>query len=109
MNQLNDLEVTILERLGEEGVLVMDNAGWHKSHDLNMPANITPLFLPPYSPELNPVERLWAYLKSHFLSNTAHADYQALLDTGCNAWDHLTPDLLKSLCAAPWLTPGDQT
>ncbi len=45
--------------------LVMDKAGWHVSDDLIIPANIEPVFLPPYSPELNPVERLWQWLKRH--------------------------------------------
>ena len=52
-------------------VLVLDQAGWHLSKGLRIPANITLLYLPPYSPELNPVERLWAYLHSHYLSNRA--------------------------------------
>ncbi len=50
-------------------VLVLDRAGWHIAKALEVPANITLLHLPPYSPELNPVERLWAYIKSHYLSN----------------------------------------
>ena len=40
-------------------VLVLDNAGWHTSHELRVPEGITLLFLPPYSPELQPAERLW--------------------------------------------------
>jgi transposase len=91
----------------EHIVLVMDNAGWHRSKDLKMPSNITPLFLPPYSPELNPIERLWAYLKSHFLSNRVFADYAALLDAGCDAWTSLTADLIRSITATSWLTPGN--
>jgi len=46
-------------------VLVLDQAGWHVSKSLKVPNNITLLHLPPYSPELNCIERLWAYLKSH--------------------------------------------
>ena len=92
----------------EHIVLVMDNAGWHHSKDLRMPANITPLFLPPYSPELNPIERLWAYLKSHYLSNRAFADYAALLDAGCEAWTSLTHAIIRSVCATSWIMPGDQ-
>jgi transposase len=107
---MNEFLRVLSEKLkpDEHAVLVMDNAGWHHSGELKMPQNITPLFLPPYSPELNPVERLWAYLKSHFLSNRAHTDYQALLDAGCHAWDALTPELLQSVCAVPWFTPGIQ-
>lgn len=86
-------------------VLVLDQAGWHRSRKLQVPSNITLLFLPPYSPELNPVERLWAYMKSHYLSNRAYADYQALLDAGTNAYRSLTPELIRSICTASWLTP----
>lgn len=90
----------------DHAVLVMDNAGWHHAKDLQMPANITPLFLPPYSPELNSIERLWAYLKSHYLSNRVYESYEALLDAGVDAWNRLTSDMLKSICATSWLTPG---
>jgi hypothetical protein len=37
----------------------MDKAGWHTSGDLVVPENLSLVFLPPYSPELNPIERLW--------------------------------------------------
>jgi hypothetical protein len=100
-----------LKMLGDElgrhdhAVLIMDQAGWHKARALVVPANITILYLPPYSPELNPVERLWAYLRSHYLSNRAYDDYQHLLDAGADAWQQLTPDVLKSVCACDYLTP----
>jgi transposase len=41
----------------------MDGAGWHKSKNLIIPKNIQVVFLPPYSPQLNPVERLWKFIK----------------------------------------------
>ncbi len=70
----------------EHAVLIMDQAGWHKSKKLMLPDNISTLLLPPYSPELNPVERLWAYLRSHYLANRAFDDYRHLLDAGAEAW-----------------------
>lgn len=88
----------------EHAVLIMDQAGWHKAKALKVPDNVTILYLPPYSPELNPVERLWAYLRSHYLSNRAYADYQHLLDAGAHAWGQLTPTLLRSVCACPYLS-----
>ena len=100
-----------LEMLGKElgpdehAVLIMDQAGWHKARALVVPDNITILYLPPYSPELNPVERLWAYVRSHYLSNRAYDDYQHLLDAGAHAWQQLTPELLRTVCACPYLTP----
>lgn len=89
-------------------VLILDQAGWHTSRRLNVPDNITLLHLPPYAPELNPVERLWAYLKSHYLSNRIYADYETVLEAGTSAYRSLTPDLIRSVCAAAWITPGSQ-
>jgi transposase len=86
-------------------VLVMDQAGWHVAGALQAPTNITLLLLPPYSPELNPVERVWAYLKSHYLSNRVYADYDALFAAGREAWNALTATQLQSICRTSWLTP----
>ena len=88
----------------DHAVLIMDQAGWHVSRRLVVPANITILLLPPYSPELNPVERLWGYLRSHYLSNRAYEGYQHLLDAGAAAWRELTPERLRTVCACPYLT-----
>jgi transposase len=88
----------------DHAVLIMDQAGWHKARALIVPENITILYLPPYSPELNPVERLWAYLRSHYLANRVFDDYRHLLDAGADAWQQLTPELLRSVCACPYLT-----
>jgi hypothetical protein len=48
---------------GAHAVVLMDRAGWHIAHDLAVPANLTPLFLPAYSPELNAIERVWLFLR----------------------------------------------
>ena len=88
---------------GDHAVLIMDRAGWHKSGGVKMPANITALFLPPHSPELNPVENLWHHIRSHHLSNRAYRDYNHLLDAGSQAWRRLTPDELKTVCRCPYL------
>jgi transposase len=49
-------------------VMVLDGADWHRSRDLVVPETVTLVVLPPYSPELNPVERVWLYLRERFLS-----------------------------------------
>ena len=54
---------------GSHAILVLDQAGWHVAKALAVPENLALLHLPPYSPKLNPVERVWAYLRSHYLSN----------------------------------------
>jgi NADPH-dependent ferric siderophore reductase len=70
-------------------VLVMDRAGWHIAHKLNWPDTITPLHLPPYSPELNPIERVWLYLRERFLSHRHFHTYDAIIDACCDAWNAL--------------------
>ena len=85
-------------------VLVLDQAGWHTAKGLRIPANITLLHLPPYSPELNPAERIWAYLKSHYLSNRVFHDYDDLLVSSRDAWNSLSEECLRSVCRTEWIT-----
>jgi len=78
-------------------VLIMDQAGWHKSQDLKIPENIKLFHLPPYSPQLNPIERLWQYIKKKYLSNRYLESYQDILNAGCDAWNSLTREVVKSI------------
>ena len=93
----------------EHAVMIWDGAGFHRSKQLRVPENITLVQLPPYSPELNPIENLWHYLKSHYWSNRAYADYDALEDAAIAAWQTavLDPELMKSVCAIPYLKRAD--
>lgn len=59
--------------------------------------------LPPYSPELNPAERLWNWLRSHQLSNRVYADYDELLHETSKAWLTLTEPRIKAIYACPWI------
>ena len=69
-----------------------------------MPGNITLLRLPPYSPELNPVENIWEYLRSNKLSNSVFDTYDTIVERCCTAWNWLTetPDRIRSIASAPW-------
>ena len=89
---------------GQHILLVMDQAGWHMSDRLNIPDNITIYPLPPYSPELNPIELLWKYLREHYLSNRLYKDYKELLEVGCMAWNNLIENVgrIKSICHVEW-------
>jgi transposase len=90
---------------GTHAVLVLDGAGWHGAKALKVPANVTLVPLPPYSPQLNPVERVWLYLRERFLSLRVFRDYRAIVDACCAAWSRLLaePDRLRSLCGQPWI------
>ena len=89
----------------EHAVMVLDRAGWHGSGSLVLPDNVTLVPLPPYSPELNPVERVWLHLKERFLSHHLHANYESIVDAACEAWKRLKADAgrIKSLCSYPWI------
>lgn len=88
---------------GVHVVLVLDNAGWHLAKDLKVPASMTLLFLPPYSPELMPMERLWCWMKEHDLSNRVFAD-EAEIDAACaRSWNRLTPERIQSITHERWL------
>lgn len=84
-------------------VLVLDQAGWHIAGGLEIPANITLHFLPSYSPELNPVERLWLWMREHLLSNRVYDDEQALQAAGSDAFNSLSTDRVQSVCRVDWL------
>ncbi len=87
-------------------MLVLDQAGWHDARTLHVPDTITLLPLPPASPQLNPVERDWLYLRERYLSHRVLDDYEAVLEAVCQAWNRLLDetDRLTSLTAYPYLT-----
>ena len=73
-------------------MLVMDGAGWHGSSALRIPDNITIVTLPPYAPELNPVENIWAYLRANRLAISVFDTYDNIVDRCCDAWNTFAND-----------------
>jgi transposase len=88
-------------------IVVLDQAGWHTAKALKIPENISLLYLPSYSPELNAIERLWGYLKSHYLSNRVYTDYEDLLNTCRDAWNKITPERFCTICHTKWIPHED--
>ncbi len=70
----------------------MDGAGWHGSSALRIPDNITIVTLPPYAPELNPVENIWAYLRANCLAISVFDTYDDIVDRCCAAWNAFAND-----------------
>ena len=105
-HHLNEISATVAP--GAHAVLVLDQAGWHTTDKLHKPANITFLPLPPRSPELNPAENVWQYLRQRWLSNHIFNDYDAILDAVCDAWNRLIaePDRIQSIGARDWAING---
>lgn len=90
---------------GVHAVLVLDKAGWHVTGRLQLPTNISLVHLPSYAPELNPVERVWLYLKERFLSHRVFKDERAILEGCVKAWNDLVAETgrIASLTAYPYL------
>jgi DDE superfamily endonuclease len=89
---------------GAHAVVVLDGAGWHGAGGLAIPDNLTLLPLPRYSPELNPVENVWQYLRQNQLSYRVWEDYAAIVESCCKAWNALMamPDRLASITRRGW-------
>jgi transposase len=87
----------------EHAVMVLDRAGWHTAKRLVIPSNVTLVWLPPYSPEINPVERVWLYLREKHWSHRLLDTGDAIVDALCRAWNALTPERLRSLTSYPYL------
>ena len=82
----------------------MAPAGISPAGRLHVPENLSLLHLPPYSPELNPVENIWQYLKQNFLSNRVYQGYDAIVDACCAAWNALMamPERIRSIAERAW-------
>ena len=89
---------------GAHAVVLLDRAGWHVSSKLKVPANITLVPLPPRSPELNPVENVWQFMRDNWLSNRIFTSYSDILDHCCAAWNKLMdqPWRIMSLGLRDW-------
>jgi transposase len=90
---------------GVHAVLIWDGAGYHTGGGLLVPSNVSLIQLPPYSPELNPIENLWHYLRAHHWSNQEYEGYEGLkgkavhtLCTVCNDAENL-----KIICNADYV------
>ncbi len=85
-------------------MLLLDRAGWHTTGNLRWPKNVTPILLPSRSPELNPVEQIWQFLRANFLSNRVFESYDDIIDAACEAWNRLValPGTITSIGMRDW-------
>jgi putative transposase len=87
-------EISLAVAVDAHAVLLVDQAGWHVSHKLAVPANISIVLLPPRSPELNPAENVWQFMRENWLSNRIFVSFDDIVDHCCDAW--------SKLVAQPW-------
>jgi len=87
-------------------VMVMDQAGWHIAHELEVPKNMRLVLLPPYSPEINPAEHIWDALRENCIGNTVFASLDAAdkaLSKGLRSLES-DPERMQSLTGFKWIT-----
>ncbi len=99
---LREISATVAP--GAHAIVIVDQAGWHFSNALEVPDNITLLALPPKSPELNPVENIWQFIRDNWLSNRVFKSYNDILDHCCFAWNSLIdqPWCIMSIGLRDW-------
>lgn len=86
-------------------ILICDGAGWHQTGGrLPVPDNITLLPLPPYCPELNPMENVWQYLRQNILCSRVWDTYEDIVEACSTAWRFLTddPERIRSIGHRQW-------
>ena len=91
MNQ-HLVEISKSVTKGAHAIVVLDGAGWHGAKALKLPKNISILKLPPYAPELNPIENVWAYIRANCLAISVFDSYEHILDKCCEAWNFFAND-----------------
>lgn len=78
-------------------IMLLDNGAFHKALALKIPANVVLLFIPPYSPELNPAEKIWWKMKRDF-TGKLHHNLDAVSDFITKQIKTLSPEIVKSIC-----------
>ena len=101
-------EIARLVRPKAHALMILDQAAWHTTEKLRIPDNLSLLPLPPKSPELNPVENVWQFLRQNKLSNRIFDGYEAIVTAACEAWNSLlaTPERITSIGTRSWAATG---
>ena len=99
------VEISSQVEEGAHAIVIIDGAGWHTAKALRTPDNISLLRLPAYSPELNPQENIWQYLRQNALANRVYETYDTIVTACCKAWNDFIelPDTIKSIASREWL------
>jgi putative transposase len=86
-------------------LLATDGAAWHKSKALVIPKNIEIIYLPPYTPEMNPIEQIWAWLRLHGFRNEVFQTLEKVIDRLCHTICSLSYDTVHSITSRNWIMP----
>ena len=83
-------------------LLCCDGAAWHKSKTLCVPENIVLFFIPPYTPEMNPIEQIWKEIRKRGFKNEIFSSLANVIDRLCDTICSLSTELIKSIAGRNW-------
>jgi len=84
-------------------LLIMDKASWHRSKKLIIPDNIRILHIPPYTPEMNPIEQIWKEIRKLGFRNELFKTLDKVVDRLCDTINCMSNDLVKSITGRDWI------
>jgi transposase len=89
---------------GAYAIVILDGAAWHSAKGIIIPDNISLMSLPPYSPELNPQENIWQYIRQNYLAGRIFDTYESIVEASCSAWNALVREVgrIKSIATRTW-------
>lgn len=98
-------QISAVTERGRHAVVIMDGAGWHTNDIAQEFHNLSIIKLPPYSPELNPIEQVWNWLRQHYLANQNFDDYRDIVSKVCTAWNQFleNADRMTKMCTRDWI------
>ncbi|PAJ75357.1 hypothetical protein CJF42_05830 [Pseudoalteromonas sp. NBT06-2] len=90
---------------GRHAVIILDGAAWHQTYLADKLTNLTTIKLPPYSPELNPIEQVWSWLRQHHLANRCFQGDDDIHNACSDAWNAFISDVKRvmKLCSRDWI------
>ena len=109
--EVMDKHLTLISQRTQDrrhAVIVVDGAKWHQPYLADKFKNITIIKLPPYSPELNPIEQVWIWLRQHHLANRCFQGYDDILDACSDAWNSFVSNTKRviKMCSRDWIEVG---
>ena len=98
-------QISHITEKGRHAVVIMDGASWHADDIANNIDNVSIIKLPPYSPELNPIEQVWSWIRQHCLANQSFKDYDDIVSKVCDAWNHFltSSERVTNMCTRDWI------
>ena len=92
------------KRYSEDIILLCcDGAAWHKSATLELPENIVLFLIPPYTPEMNPIEQIWKEIRKRGFRNEVFATLEKVVDRLCDTIRSLSPQVVSSITGRDWV------